>query len=139
MKSKIEEDVQDAIVQYPGEAKRFFRQVRKLIMQAARESVGVENVVETLKWGMPSYLAKPGSTIRMAWSKSRPEHFYLYFHCQSILVETFRELFGDALVFEKNRAIVFRLDEAVPEELITKCFTLAMQYHRIKHLPLLGV
>ena len=114
-------------------------EIRKLIIKAAEELDGVENLVEDLKWGEPSYLTKTGSTVRMGWKASNPDHYAVYFHCQTTLVDTFRQVFPDTFTFEGNRAIVFHIDEVIPENELKLCVSAALQYHRVKGLPLLGI
>lgn len=93
---------------------------------------------ETIKWGQPSYLSKEGSTVRLGWHQSRPNEYAMYFHCQTRLVETFRELYGHELRFEGNRALVFSVEECPPVDAVKHCVYLALTYHKRKHLPLLG-
>lgn len=95
-------------------------------------------ITESLKWGEPSFQTKTGSTVRMDWKPSDPDHYRVFVHCQTRLIETYRELYGDLLHFEGNRAIVFRMDEQVPVDALKHCFLLAFRYHKIKHLPMLG-
>ena len=64
--------------------------------------------------------------------------YAMYFNCNTSLVDTFKELYGDLFNFEGNRAIVFNeTDELVVNEL-KHCISLALTYHRVKRLPLLG-
>ncbi len=87
---------------------------------------------------LESYLAKKGSTIRMDWKAKAPNQYAMYFKCTSKLVETFKEVYGDIFKYEKNRAIVFDLEDEVPKEELKECIRLALHYHSLKHLPLLG-
>jgi hypothetical protein len=87
---------------------------------------------ETLKWGQPSYLTpetKSGSTIRIDRHKSGDGRTALFFHCQTHLVDTFREIFRDDLEFESNRAIVLDAGDALPEEALRHCIAMALTYH----------
>jgi hypothetical protein len=43
--------------------------------------------------------------------KKTPDQYQLYFKCTSRLVETFKMVFGDLFEYEKNRAIIFQLDQ----------------------------
>lgn len=124
--------------QYPKSVKTQLLDLRELVLNTASEIDGLEKLEETLKWGEPSYLTKHGSTLRMDWKKKNPNQFALYFKCTSKLVETFKVLYKDKLRFEGTRAILFNLDEKIPEKEIKNCITLALTYHKIKHLPLLG-
>lgn len=113
--------------------------LRNLIYQVATESDDIAEVEETLKWGEPSYITKNGSTLRMDWKESSPENYALYFHCQTKLVDTFKELYRDLFRFEGNRAIVLKVKDEVPVDEIKNCILLSLTYHKRKHLPLLGM
>ena len=87
---------------------------------------------ETLKWGEPAYVtsqSKSGSTVRIGWSEKRPAQYAMYFHCQTNLVEKFREVFPDDFTFEGNRAIVFAEGDVVPTERLAFCIAEALTYH----------
>lgn len=123
---------------YPEAVQTQLRHLRALVLSAASEIEELEELEETLKWGEPSYLTKFGSTVRMDWKKKNPEQFAIYFKCTSTLVPTFRTIYKDKFNFEGNRAIVFKRDEKIPEAELKHCISLALTYHKIKHLPLLG-
>ena len=124
---------------YPDFVRPQMVKLRELVLEAASEVDGLENLEETLKWGEPSYLTKHGSTIRMDWKEKKPDQFAIYFKCTSKLVPTFKKLYLDMFTFEGDRAIVFKLDDRVPENELKHCISLALTYHKVKHLPLLGV
>ena len=124
---------------YPEEMRQRVLFLRQLIYEAAAESDDVGEVIETTKWGQPSYVAKKGSTIRLGWGEKQPDHYAVYFTCNTTLVETFRELYRSKFTFEGKRAIIFHKDDVVFENELKHCLTLALRYHRVKHLPLLGV
>jgi len=123
---------------YPKEIGPKMYLLRKLVLEVAEESE-IAKIEETLKWGEPSYLAKKGSTLRMDWKAKTPNQYAMYFKCTSKLVETFREVYGDTFKYEKNRAIVFNLEDEVPKQELKACIRLALNYHSLKHLPLLGL
>ncbi len=111
--------------------------LRQLIFETASEiNIDLE---ETLKWGEPSYLAKNGSTVRIAWRKSKPTQYGIFFNCKTTLVETFKEVYCEEFTFEDNRAIIFELDDTIPVDALKHCITLSLTYHKVKHLPLLGI
>jgi hypothetical protein len=124
---------------YPPVAKTKLKQIRKLILDTANKTDGVDKLVETTKWGEPSYLTKNGSTIRMDWKQKTPTKYYLYFICTTQLVNTCRIILGDELQFEGDRAIVLDLKEPIPSTAIKRCIALALTYQKVKHLPMLGV
>lgn len=134
----INTDVEKVIEKYPVEIVGKILILRKLILDTALEIEEIDELEETLKWGEPSYLTKNGSTIRIAWKKSKPNQYAMYFNCNTILVETFREIYKDVFKFEGNRAIVFDENDEIPIEAIKHCIELALTYHNIKHLPMMG-
>lgn len=111
--------------------------MRELILETAKE-IGIENLEETLKWGEPSYLTKTGSTIRINKRTKDDADYAIYFKCTSKLVSTFKELYGDIFRYENNRAFLFNFQDAVPVKELKHCIELALTYHKVKHLPLLG-
>ncbi|AFL80366.1 protein of unknown function (DU1801) [Aequorivita sublithincola DSM 14238] len=130
--------VDEVFKSYPKEVKQQMLHLRKLVLKTASEIEDLEILEETLKWGEPSYVTKHGSTLRMDWKQKNPEQYAMYFKCTSKLVETFKVVFKDKFNFEKSRAILFNLDEKIPETELKECITMALTYHKIKQLPLLG-
>ena len=123
---------------YPDPMRHNMLRLRQLVLDTAAETEGVAAVEETLKWGEPSYLTKGGSTIRMDWKQKSPHQYALYFNCNTSLVDTFKALYTDFFTFEGNRAIVFRETDELPVDTLKHCVSLALRYHLLKHLPLLG-
>lgn len=132
-------DIQKAFDDFPESLRQGLWALRGLIVSVAHEHRDdITQFEETLKWGQPSYLSKEGSTVRLGWHANRPNEYAIYFHCQTRLVETFRELYGHELRFEGNRAMVFSVEESLPVDSVKHCVYLALTYHTCKHLPLLG-
>jgi hypothetical protein len=129
--------VADVFNNYPPEMRKKLLFLRALIFETAVE-LNAGEIEETLKWGEPSYIAKQGSTIRMDWKPRAPEYYALYFNCKTTLVETFEALYGNLFCYEGNRAIIFTRLELIPVKQLKHCIALSLQYHRLKHLPLLG-
>lgn len=122
---------------YPKDIAPLLHNIRDAIFDVAKqESVG--ELQETLKWGEPSYVSKVGSTIRFDYKAKAPEQYCLYFNCNTRLVATYREIYGDIFSFEGNRAIVLNKNDEVPWVQLKHCIALALRYHKIKHLSLLG-
>jgi len=130
--------VKETISSYPKAAQKRLLELRQLILDTAEKIDGLSQLEETLKWGEPSYLTKHGSTIRIDWKAKSPNQFAIYFKCTSKLVETFKVLHKDLFTYEKNRAIVFKMDGVIPKTALEECIAMALQYHKLKHLPLLG-
>jgi len=130
--------VKEVFNNYPGSVKPQMFHLRELVLAAASEIEGLEKLEETLKWGEPSYLTKYGSTVRIDWKVKNPDQYAIYFKCTSSLVPTFKIIYKDKFNFEGNRAIVFKLNDEIPEAELKHCISMALTYHKIKHLPLLG-
>jgi hypothetical protein len=117
---------------YPKPLKAKLLALRRLIFDTARTTNGVGALQETLKWGQPSYLTaetKSGSTIRIDRVKSTDNQYAVYVHCQTDLVETFRQLYPTELRYGGNRSILLNTDDDVPEAALRHCMALALTYH----------
>jgi len=134
---KIDVSVKQKFATYPTDVAVVLNQVRELIFNVAEQD-GITEVEETLKWGEPSYISKVGSTIRFDYKDKAPKQFCIYFNCNTMLVETFKELYGDTFTYQGNRALVFELNQTLPSKELAHCLSLALRYKKIKHLPLLG-
>lgn len=122
---------------YPEHVKVRLLEVRALIFEV-REKESIDKITETLKWGEPSYLTKKGSTIRMGWKSKTPECVSMFFHCQTTLIETFKEVYGDTFQYIGNREIILPISGDLPLAELKACISMSLRYHSIKHLPLLG-
>ena len=131
-------EVAEKFSTYPPSIKKCLLNLRRLIFEAAAELRVDGEMDETLKWGEPSYRSKHGSTLRIDWKASTPGQYFMFFHCRTRLVDTFKEIYGDQFIFDGNRAIVFNAQENIPETELKQCIKMSLNYHRIKHLPLLG-
>jgi hypothetical protein len=106
--------------------------LRRLILDTEKVTAGVGGLQETLKWGQPSYLTtetRSGSTIRIDQVKSAANRYAIYFHCQTNLVETFRELYPTELSFSGNRSILLNAEDELPQLALRHCVALALTYH----------
>jgi len=130
--------VKDVFGNYPKSVQPQLLYLRELILSAASEITGLKKLEETLKWGEPSYLSKYGSTVRIDWKEKNPDQYAIYFKCTSSLVPTFKTIYKDKFKYEGNRAIVFNLNDKIPDIELKHCILMALTYHKIKHLPLLG-
>ncbi len=137
MKLNSDGRAQDVISSYPLPIQHRLNRLRKLVIDRASE-LNIPQLEETIKWGEPSYLAKKGSTLRIDWKSKKPDQYAMYFKCTSKLVSTFKEVYGSLFEYETTRAIVFKLDDAIPETELKECIGMALRYHEVKGLPLLG-
>ena len=132
--------IQNKFSQYPPNISTALNALRELIYSLVDE-LELGDIEETLKWGEPSFKVKTGSPIRLDWKTATPDNYYLFFNCQTKLVDTFRELYTDVLAFQGNRAIVLNINETTPPSAtlaLKHCLTLALTYQKVKLLPLLG-
>ena len=133
----MDEVVKNRFEEYPEKVRLRLEELRTLILKIASD-LELGEVEESLKWSEHSYSVKTGSPIRTDWKLKSPNQYYLFFNCQTKLIDTFRELHNDTLEFQGNRAIVLSLSSSLPEAEIKNCLELALTYQQRKHLPLLG-
>lgn len=146
----------DAVAQvfdaYPPAIREQALRLRELIFEVAAETPIVGRVEETVKWGEPAYVAygkrrqatntasQPGprftpkekiigSAVRIGWKASDPDRVRLLFHCQTTLVDSFRERFAREFTFEGNRAIVFQNGGALSLKSLKACIEASLTYH----------
>jgi hypothetical protein len=112
-------------------AQALFDRLRALILETGRETEGVGEIAESLKWGEPSFApAKPriGSSVRLTIRDE--ETVAMLFICHTDLVARFRELYPETFAFEGNRALVFTAAEPLPVAETKHCIAMALTYHR---------
>ncbi len=149
----LSDDVARIFDSYPPAVRREAMRLRALIFEVAAATHGVDRVEETLKWNEPAYVAYAtspprnanassstprfatrterlvGSAIRIGWKTRDPERIRLLFHCQTTLIDSFREQFRGEFTFEGNRAMVFGLDDMLPKESLSACIAATLLYH----------
>lgn len=138
MELKTSSEVDSVFSNYPDSVRDKMLNLRRLVMEVAEE-IALPSLEETLKWGEPSFLTKKGSTIRMDWKVKNPDQYAIYFKCTSKLVPSFRVAYDKVFTYEGNRAIVFQLEDKIPETELKNCIKAALIYHQVKQLPLLGL
>ncbi len=107
-------------------------QLRELVLEVARENPAIGPLEETVKWGEPAFLTSAsgsGTTVRIHRHKKSRGTYALYVHCQTDLVERYRQLYDDELTFDGNRAVVFDSKEELPVEAVRHCIAMALTYH----------
>lgn len=129
----------DVFANYPENVREKLQFLRELVIETAEETNDIDELEETLKWGEPSFVTKNGSTLRMDWKEKTPDQYAMYFQCSSRLVETFRMVFDRKFQYEGNRAIVFQLNQKIPEPELKACVKATLTYHKVKHLLTLGI
>jgi len=139
MELKTNPKVKEKFENYPEFIRDKMLLLRELVIETAEETEGIEILEETLKWSEPSFLTKNGSTLRMDWKAKTPNQYQMYFKCTSKLVNTFKRVFGELFEYEKNRAIIFQLDQEIPVAELKKCIKATLLYHKVKNDLTLGI
>ena len=124
-------NVKAVFLSYPPVIRKRLYMIRDLIFDVASSHEAIGPITETLKWNEPSYLtevSKSGSTIRLGWKEATPNEYAIYFHCQTGIIDTCRQLFPE-LRFAGNRALVFDATEDLPVGSVSKCIEVALTYH----------
>lgn len=125
-------EVAEIFATYPTEIRPKLMSLRQLIFDVASRIAGVGELEETLKWGQPSYLTtqtKSGSLIRIDQIKTQKGKYAMYFHCQTTLVDTFKEMYRDQFEFSGNRSIIFNIKNPLPVDELSHCISMALTYH----------
>lgn len=108
--------------------------LRDLVFQTAAETDGVGKVLETLKWGQPSYLTskpKSGTTIRLGENATEDGDYAMFVHCQTNLVSQWREHYPE-LHYSSTRALNLNSRAKLPVDAVKHCIALALTYHKRK-------
>ena len=120
---------------YPSRIQSCILSVREWVFDCAQRDPRVGQLEETLKWGEPSYLtpvSHSGSTLRLAWHPKYPNQYGLYVNCRTRLIDIFKETQGDLFRYEGNRAILFDIDDTLPQADLCDCITMILTYHLSK-------
>ncbi len=139
LKINTSPEFEDKMLSYPERVRPKMQYLRELVIETAEEMPNIKELDETLKWGEPSFVSKIGSTLRMDWKEKMPNQYQLYFNCSSRLIETFKLVFGELFEYEKNRAIIFKIDEEIPVVALKECIATTLMYHKVKNSETLGL
>jgi len=136
---KTDPKFEEVFANYPDFVRDKMQFLRDLVIETAREIEEINILEETLKWGEPSFLTKDSSTLRMDWKEKAPDQYAMYFQCTSRLVDTFRLVFDHKFQYEGKRAIVFQLNQKIPEWELKECIKASLIYHNVKEQITLGI
>lgn len=129
------QEVEQVFDNYPKNVRLKLLTLRTLILDTANEIPALGKIIETLKWGEPSYLpSKPGigTTIRIDWKTREPNVYAIYFNCRTSLVSSIQAIYGETLQYNGNRSLHFPLETPLPTEVLKDCISMALTYHRLK-------
>ena len=131
-KKIVDPEVKKAFDVFQTPVRKKLMGLRMLIFDVAKETEGVGELTETLKWGQPGYLTektKSGSTVRIGREKKTDGDYAIYFKCRTTLVDTFKKRHKNKFRFEGNRAILFNPDDKIPVRELGLCIAIALTYH----------
>lgn len=129
----MEQAIKELYEAWPEDVRRALYDLRETILDVAKNTQGVGEVQEVVRWGQPSFITtskKTGSTIRIDGLKNRPNAFALYFICHTHLVDQFRERYPESFEFEGNRALVFKTGDLLPKDALRHCIAMALTYNK---------
>ena len=132
MTTRLNPDVEATVATWPKAAQTKFAEIRRRIRLEAAQTPEVGPLTETIKWGEPSWLTeatKSGTTIRVAWKPARADKIGVFVSCQTSIIETLREVYGDTLSYDGARGLLISLEAPVPENGLTHLIRLAQSYH----------
>ncbi|MEM6652020.1 MAG: DUF1801 domain-containing protein [Pseudomonadota bacterium] len=115
----------------PAIARAHLTQLRTLILETAAAHAEIGPLIETLKWGEPSYLPKrsrTGTTIRLGWDEAG-QVIRLFVHCQTTLIKDWRDRYEPELKFVGNRELRLPTNRPLPIAALKHCVAMALTYH----------
>ena len=135
-KSKIDNPEVAAVFRaYPKAIREKLMFLRRLILETAAATEGVGELEETLKWGEPSYLTtatRSGSPVSIHQRGTEEDEYAMHFICTTNLIETFRAKYPTTFDYDRNRSILFTIDDEIPAPELCDCISMALTYHRRK-------
>lgn len=124
-------NVADRLATCPPAARPHINALRALILDTAASLPEVGLLTETLKWRQPSYAtqaSKSGTPIRLGWDTDTGSRISIFVHCQTTLVDEWRQQYGDDLTFIGTREIAIPTDNPLPIEPLRHCIAMALTY-----------
>ncbi len=125
-------DVAAYFAKCPPPARAHLLQLRSMAMDLAEEDPRIGPLLETLKWGEPSYLTsktRAGTTLRLAFYKKRSNTIGVFFNCRTRLAGRIKELYPSHFNHDGNRGLLFDTRESLPAEDLKACLALILTYH----------
>jgi hypothetical protein len=133
----LPDDIAAILARYSISAQSKLLQIRELTHRCAGELGAEYCLVESVKWGEPAFRlirparlrARVGTTVRMDWKSATPDSVFVFFHCQTTLVDTFRTCFPNDFQFVGNRALAMPLAQPLPKDALHTCIESALIYY----------
>jgi hypothetical protein len=133
MTNEIPEQTRSAWDGLPDDLVEKLTRLRGLIMEVAGDNPAIGPLEETRKWGEPAFLTSAtgsGTTVRINRHKQSADKYAFYVHCQTDLIERYKQLYNDKLTFDGNRAVVFDVHDELPVDAVRHCIAMALTYHQ---------
>ena len=83
----------------------------------------------SLKWNQLSFSSKKGTPIRV--DRFSEGIIGIFVHCQTTLVEEWKEIFKETMRFSKTRAILLYSNKPLPKKELEICIQMALNYKKI--------
>ena len=125
--------IQAVFDHFPDDVRPRLLALRQLIFSTASTLKNCGGVTETLKWHQPSYQRvepRSGTPIRLGMPKRLRGHYALYVHCQTSVMETVQQIYGDQFSFEGTRGVLMRAEQTYPTDALAHIISIALTYHR---------
>jgi len=126
---------------YPDAQRVRLEQLRNLVHAVADNVSDITGIEESLKWGQPSFAAKPKGMSSPVRIDKKDEGVSVYFICTTDLVERFRDIYPDNFNYIGNREIHFALPSPKAGEVLVKLATSGVNPSDVKSRaarPLVG-
>ncbi|MGR3714614.1 MAG: DUF1801 domain-containing protein [Shimia sp.] len=124
-------DISNVLAATPAAPRAVLSELHALILETAADLDALP-LTENLKWGQPSFAPpkRDGTPIRLSWSEKSPNHVALLVHCQTSLVNAWRDRFGDAFTYDGTRALHVPLDAPLNQVALRHAIAMALTYRR---------
>ncbi|MEQ8442426.1 MAG: DUF1801 domain-containing protein [Alphaproteobacteria bacterium] len=123
--------IKETFAAFPRRERTQLLALRDLIYDTAAATPESGKIVESLKWGQPSFATvEPvsGTPIRLGIPKGGGGTVALYVHCGTRLIDTFKSHYAGTLRFQAKRAVLFDASKPLPTDAVRHCIALALTY-----------
>ncbi|MGM0219324.1 DUF1801 domain-containing protein [Enterococcus sp. AZ126] len=97
------------------------------VIVSVSEDLNIE-LTTSIKWNQLSFSCQNGTPIRV--DRFSEGVIGIFVHCQTTLVEEWREIFGGTMLYSKTRAILLDSNKLLPEKELEMCIQMALNYKK---------
>lgn len=130
MDNLLDDPVKAAYAAFPAPQRALADMLRDLVLEVARETPGVGEIVETLKWGQPTFQTvrpKSGTPLRIGMTKDGGVG--LYVHCTTTVIRDYAATFPDSDRIDGNRGVLFKTKDDIAPDRLRLLIRHALTYH----------